>query len=68
MLELLERQTARAAVQQKTIVTANGGDISEDVHRSRVQTSLDCAAPADADDRVAFALAAGQWPRVFPGL
>jgi hypothetical protein len=67
---MLERQTNQGADQRKIIANPNVRDIlPENAHRGRKLSSGACAAPREGDDdRAAFSLAAGHWPRVFPGL
>ena len=70
MPDHLERQTNQAADQRKIVAKPNVGDISaENAHRGLKLSSGACVAPRESDDdRAAFSLAAGHWPRVFPGL
>jgi hypothetical protein len=69
MLDLLERQTNEAEDHREIVATATVGDISlEAVQLGQRPPSCAGAVAQDGDDRVAFFLAPGQWPRVFPGL
>jgi hypothetical protein len=65
-----KRQTNQTADHREILATASVGDIApEDAYRGQGLSSRNRAALRDGDDdRVTSFLAAGQWPRVFPGL
>jgi hypothetical protein len=63
------RQTRLVDDQAKTINAANvAGVAPQDVYPVERVSPRTYAMPRDSDDRVAWSLAPGQWPRVFPGL